>query len=110
MTKNRIIPASDREWVPLPPHPQYPTMRGTWRLKPGAKAVAAVEPVPCGHLGGPTGEAKLCSTCRGNVLMKLLACSVHGACLTKTKVDGVACCVGCGEYEAKPTEGANDGH
>ncbi len=65
--------------------------------KPGAPA-PALPPPPCAHLGGETGEQVKCGPCGGNVRVKLRACTAHGKCSTHKKLDGVACCQGCGDY------------
>ncbi len=52
----------------------------------------------CAHLGEPTGALQECGTCNGKVSLKLLACSIHGACTTSKQLDGVKCCKGCSDY------------
>ncbi len=52
----------------------------------------------CAHLGEPTGAMQECGTCNGKVSLKLLACSVHGACTTSKQLEGVKCCKGCSDY------------
>lgn len=64
--------------------------------------VAPPPPGPCRHLGEPTGELVECPTCSGSVRLKLRACAVFGKCTEGRAVDGVACCVGCPEYEPRP--------
>lgn len=52
-------------------------------------------PLPCVHLGKETGEKRTCSSCKGNVEIKLFSCGAHGECTIGRKLEGVACCVGC---------------
>jgi hypothetical protein len=59
-----------------------------------------VTSLPCRHRGDPTGATVECPTCAGNVRIKLMVCAVHGTCTLAKKVDGVACCVGCPDYQA----------
>lgn len=56
----------------------------------------------CIHLGKETGERKLCPTCSGKVEVKLRSCEIYGKCTTHKKVDDIACCQGCSNYE--PTD------
>lgn len=55
---------------------------------------------PCAFFGKPTGDTVDCPTCAGRVSLKLFACSVFGKCTPAKAAQGVACCVGCKEYEA----------
>ncbi len=63
---------------------------------------AAMLPSPpkaaCVSLGKPTGEVRICESCKGKVELKVYGCSIHGVCTIGKKVDGVACCKGCGDY------------
>jgi hypothetical protein len=61
---------------------------------PVTPALSAAE-VPCIHLGGETGERRLCKACTGHVEIKLRHCAVHGSCTPHRAIDAVACCVGC---------------
>lgn len=54
----------------------------------------------CVHLGEPTGGRVACPSCRGRVQLKLFACAVHGSCTPLKKAPGVACCVGCSDYQS----------
>lgn len=71
-----------------------------WFGTPGASA--SPEPYretrPCQHLGGPTGDLVRCPGCRGGTMLKLMKCAVHGECTPTRRADGVAYCVGCGDY------------
>jgi len=60
------------------------------------KPMAARQPT-CEHLGGITGQ-RPCQGCRGNVQVKLFACSIHGECSLGRQVDDTACCAVCEEY------------
>jgi hypothetical protein len=55
----------------------------------------------CRHLGADTGGRRLCDSCGGRVELKVMACGVHGMCTAGKRVDGVACCTGCPDWEAK---------
>jgi hypothetical protein len=51
----------------------------------------------CSARGEPTGETVPCRTCRGEIRLKVFACSKHGRCTLGNKaVDGVHLCDGCG--------------
>lgn len=67
-------------------------------MKEKPKAPEAINLV-CIHRGEWTGETRECAGCQGAVQIKLFACAVHGACSMKTKLEDVACCVGCAERE-----------
>lgn len=54
---------------------------------------------PCLYLGPPTGTRVLCKTCGGKTELKLLACTIHGHCTVKTKVENLACCPWCADYQ-----------
>jgi hypothetical protein len=54
--------------------------------------------LPCKHLGQEKRRQK-CTTCAGNVELKVLNCAEHGECTLGKKIDGVACCAGCSEYK-----------
>ncbi len=63
-----------------------------------APAARVVRDKPCTHLGADQEEI-LCPTCRGTVRIKVLACAVHGCCTIGKKLDDIACCTGCKEYQ-----------
>lgn len=69
--------------------------------RPAARRVP-VPLAPCAHLGPPTGEARKCVPCGGNVRIKLRACAKHGACTEHKALDGVPCCTGCPDYARRP--------
>ncbi len=56
---------------------------------------------PCVHLGEYTGDRETCSTCPGDVRIKLYACEVHGKASLVKKVGDAACCATCSSYEPK---------
>lgn len=62
-----------------------------------AMATAATRPGPCAHLGETVRQEK-CSTCCGNVRLKVFACALHGECTINTAIKDVACCSDCGDY------------
>ncbi len=85
-------------------------MRYQWDVR--AAAIAAgmlpsrapdLQVSPCVHLGNPTGQTVECPTCSGSVKLKLFHCLALGSCTTTKKVEGVACCVGCSEYQPAPS-------
>ncbi len=55
----------------------------------------------CALLGDPTGEMRLCETCTGKVELKVMVCSVHGACTIGRKVDGLECCASCNSHQER---------
>ncbi len=57
--------------------------------------------LPCIHLGADTGETVNCPTCRGNIQVKVMQCSVYKECTIGKRVDGRQCCATCDKYEAK---------
>ena len=59
-------------------------------------------PGPCLHLGDSTRQQE-CDTCAGKTRIKVFTCSIHGECTLGKKLDGLACCAGCKEYEPKET-------
>lgn len=83
------------------PRPHVPTRaeqqqaeraQGGRRNNPSAAAPARFAPLPCIHLGAPTGELRECPTCTGKVAVKLLACALHTQCTTDKLITGVECC------------------
>jgi len=64
--------------------------------KPAPKTVRT--PMPCVHLGGPTGESRPCQGCGGRVVqVPLRACAVYGVCSESRVVklaggEPVKCC------------------
>src|SRR5579872_7199565 len=76
------------------------TNRYRWEERPGPPA-----PLPCRHLGAPTGESALCPTCSGRVALKVFGCAIHGKCTQGKAVPGVACCTGCPDHSpGKPLQ------
>jgi len=74
--------------------------------KPAPKTVRT--PMPCVHLGGPTGESRPCQGCGGRVVqVPLRACAVYGVCSESrvVKLEGgepVKCCRAmCPSFAAK---------
>lgn len=63
--------------------------------KRGASAAQSAAPLPCPHRGADTGRRYRCGSCSGAVELKVLACSVHGACTVAKPAAGVACCATC---------------
>lgn len=55
-------------------------------------------PIFCHHLGPSLGTEQ-CQSCQGTVRIKVFACAVHGKCTLAKKLDGIACCAGCGDYQ-----------
>ncbi|HEV3021811.1 MAG TPA: hypothetical protein VGX76_05070, partial [Pirellulales bacterium] len=54
---------------------------------------------PCGHMG-PAVREEACATCRGNVRIKVYACTVYGECQPKGKsLPDIQPCNGCEKYE-----------
>jgi hypothetical protein len=54
----------------------------------------------CRHRGGVV-RSERCSTCRGNVQVKVFACAIHGQCQLSGRVVGVKTCgPGCQEHAA----------
>lgn len=72
---------------------------------PSVKKMAETKKEPCAHLGEWTGETIPCKTCRGNVFIKILKCSVHGECTIGKKMGDKACCKVCPDYQAVCTGG-----
>jgi hypothetical protein len=76
--------------------------------EPPEDYVATMQPLvtkalePCVHLGEATGERVECPSCAGSVKIKLMACAVFTKCTPQTKLEGIACCLGCARYEEKP--------
>lgn len=56
---------------------------------------------PCLHLGQPTGGNVACESCKGIVRLVLYGCEVNGQCVIGRKVDGVACCNSCDQYQPR---------
>ena len=62
----------------------------------GVRPIPAPRP-PCRHRGEPTGEERLCPTCKGATDIKLFLCAMHTVCSVARPV-GVACCATCADY------------
>lgn len=56
-------------------------------------------PGACIHRGEASGTRE-CATCQGSVKIKLFACALHGVCTLGKRIDMLACCAQCGDYEA----------
>ncbi len=65
---------------------------GRAKTKPVRPIIASKAIPECHHRGEPTGETVACKTCRGNVQMKVFACSKHGRCTLGKSVEGVHRC------------------
>jgi hypothetical protein len=53
---------------------------------------------PCANLGDETRRVD-CAGCGGKrTQIKVFACAIHGECTIGKRLDGIACCVGCGDY------------
>ena len=52
----------------------------------------------CVSLGAEQRQQE-CSTCCGNVRIKVFACAVHGECQAAPSLEGIADCWGCRDYE-----------
>lgn len=63
-----------------------------WSKTPPAKKPA---PLPCVHQGLAV-ESRLCTTCTGQVAIKVFACELHGLCSVKKDV-GVKVCAVCSD-------------
>lgn len=74
----------------------HPPPEGAPPEPPASKARG----LSCAHLGAPTGETRLCGTCQGDVRLKVFACAKHLACVPTRKVEGLACCLDCPDYQA----------
>ena len=53
---------------------------------------------PCRNLGEPA-RVQECPTCNGKVLLRVFACAVHNECTPAKRLEGVACCEGCPDYQ-----------
>ncbi len=77
--------------------------RANWRANPLPIAaddmVVIVPREPCRHLGEEL-RRQQCESCGGKVMLKIFACELRGECTTQNPLPGVACCGGCGQYEA----------
>ena len=74
-----------------------PKAREVYRKHWADLALAATRDGTCAHLGAEVRQEK-CSTCCGNVRLKVFDCELHGECTLDTALSGVACCSGCGDY------------
>jgi hypothetical protein len=54
----------------------------------------------CRHKGSEI-RRELCPGCRGKVEIKVFTCSIHTECTLGMKIDGIACCDTCNEYESE---------
>lgn len=52
----------------------------------------------CRHLGSPTGRMLKCAPCRGNTMLKVMACAVHGKCVLGASADNLVGCQSCPDY------------
>jgi hypothetical protein len=63
-----------------------------------ARCKATPTPSPCSHLGAETRQQP-CDSCNGGkTRIKIFACAIHGECTIGKRLDGLACCSGCGDY------------
>ena len=70
----------------------------------GRKWIKQCKGRPCIHLFPVVLRLVECPTCNGSVNLKVFACEKHGECTIGKKLDGLACCATCGDYEAsQPT-------
>jgi hypothetical protein len=71
----------------------------------GGPGTSRQTPLPCAHLGAPTGEHIDCRTCAKHVSLKVFACAVHGRCVRgkSAQAEGATAevpgCQGCKDYE-----------
>lgn len=63
---------------------------------------APAKPGPCRQIG-PEQRRVECDGCKGTVLIKIFACSIHGECTIGRKIDPIACCKGCADYASTET-------
>ena len=70
---------------------------------PASAAPARVARQPCIHLGAEL-RRQDCPTCPGHVELKIFACAVHRECALSSKVNDVACCQTCVDFEARDVE------
>ena len=74
--------------------PGHPTKIG---VKPMARTTKPAKPVPCVHLGKPTGETKPCLTCTGNVRLRIYGCAEFSTCVITGDVGLHQCVTKAGE-------------
>lgn len=66
----------------------------------GFPELQSLPKTPCKHQG-ETIRLVECPTCKGRVMIKVLACAVHIECSVMRRVDGVVgCCSECADYVA----------
>lgn len=67
------------------------------------KRLCKEPPGRCHHLGAEI-RREDCTGCKGKrTQIKVFACAVHGECTLGKKLDGLACCAGCKDYQPKET-------
>jgi hypothetical protein len=54
--------------------------------------------IPCIHRGKQT-RLQLCATCNGRVQVRVFACSIHQECTMVKRVDNLAVCQTCKDYQ-----------
>jgi hypothetical protein len=69
-----------------------------WPAEPSSLVASqASRHAECRNLGAKI-RAEKCSTCCGNVQVKVFACSIHGECTLAKQLGEIKCCEGCGDY------------
>jgi len=74
--------------------------RGPGQISPAPKTARRGA---CGHLGSALRE-QACPACRGNVRIKVLACELHQQCTIGRRVESIACCAACSDYQPSATD------
>jgi hypothetical protein len=54
---------------------------------------------PCLHRGESTRQQE-CDSCAGKTRIKIFACAIHGECTIGKKLESLACCAGCKDYQS----------
>lgn len=63
------------------------------------------DPAACTHRGKATGT-QTCPTCSGTVKVKVFACPIHQQCTISKRIEGIACCAACPDYDSKKNDTA----
>jgi hypothetical protein len=66
----------------------------------GRKVVSSQAKSPCRHLGEQR-RLQECDSCKGPVQIKVLECAIHGECTIGKKLESIACCGTCDNYEKR---------
>jgi len=59
----------------------------------------AAREAPCRFRAAVAQATVLCSSCRGKIKLKVFGCDLHGKCTVSRKVEGMACCGVCVDYQ-----------